>query len=67
MTKEYRVKVNNAAQTGEPQVSPITTDEKLFDKWWAKAESFAMNCDLYAVGEYREDGGEWQTLVEFES
>jgi hypothetical protein len=63
---EYRVMVNDAEQTEEPQVSRITTDRNLFDQWWAKAETFAVNRGLYACGQYR-NGSDWQTLVEIES
>jgi hypothetical protein len=65
--QEYRVMVNNAEQTDEPQVSRVTDDRQLFDRWWTKAESFAMNRGLYAVGQYREQGSTWKTLVEIES
>ena len=63
--REYRVLVND--ESDNPQVSRVTDDRNLFDRWWAKAETFAMNRGLYAAGQYRENGNDWQTLVEFES
>lgn len=68
MATEYRVKVSDAEQVEEPQVSRVTTDRQLFETWWAKAEAFAMNRGLYAVGECRENCfATWRTIVEFES